>query len=290
MKAERFLDVTMDLGEGPVWDERTGRLHWVDIARGQLWTHDTGTGETGQVKLGDSLGMAVPAAGGGMVAALAHEIVLYREGQTTVLAGQVEAGLPDNRFNDGKCDARGRLLAGTMDTGGRKGRGKLYMLEEGRPLRVLLEEVTISNGLGFSPDKRFMYYVDTPTGYLWRFDYDLDSGALSGRTALIDYSGEAGNFDGLCVDDEGMLWVAHWGGHQVSRWDPATGRKIGRVEVPAPLVTSCCFGGTGMDTLFITTARGWDEQQIAEYPLSGALFAVRPGVTGPVAERFGSGL
>ena len=90
----------------------------------------------------------------------------------------------------------------------------------------------------------------------------------------------------MCVDSEGMLWVAHWGGYCVSRWNPETGKKIGEVKVPAPCVTSCCFGGTNMDTLFITTARGGEKER-TDYPLSGSLFAVKPGVTGPTANRFG---
>ncbi|NLW21424.1 MAG: SMP-30/gluconolactonase/LRE family protein [Clostridiales bacterium] len=286
-QAERLFEMTMKLGEGPLWDVQEQALYWVDIPEGRVWRHDPGEGSHSTVALGRSVGMCALAREGGLVVALEDSIELVHQGERTVLAGGVEPDKPGNRFNDGKCDPAGRLLVGTMGTDGTPGAGSLYSLTKGGPLRHLLGSVTVSNGIGFSPDNKHLYYVDTPSGHLWRFEYDLDSGDISGRVALIDYTQEQGNFDGLCVDSEGMIWVAHWDGYQVSRWDPGTGKKIGQVEVPAPLVTSCCFGGRDLDTLYITTARGWDEEQIARYPLSGALFALRPGVSGMEMARFG---
>lgn len=288
MKAERFLSHVMTLGEGPVYDGERNALYWVDIEAGRLWQHDLISGGSQQTDLGESVGLCVPHKGGGMVLALTDRVVHLEEVEPfKVLAGPVEKDLPGNRFNDGKCDARGRLLLGTMDKKGEKGRGSLYVLEEGQPLRRLLSEVTISNGIGFSPDNRHMYYVDTPSGFLWRFDYHLDTGTLSNRVPLIDYREEQGDFDGLCVDSEGCIWAAHWGGHQVSRWDPKTGKKIGQVAVPAPFVTSCCFMGPDLDQLLITTASGWDEALKKEYPLSGSLFVAQPGAKGLPVARFG---
>ena len=284
MKAERLFDLTMTLGEGPVWDEKTRALLWVDITEGRLWRHAFSTRKFVSRDLGESVGRACLTPGGREVLALKKSIVMLGEDMNTVLVDGVENDLPDSRFNDGKCDAMGRLLVGTM---GQEGKAHLYILEKGKPLRALLSGVTISNGIGFSPDSTRLYYADTPTGHLWQFDYDLETGGISNRVPLIDYTREEGDFDGLCVDDEGMLWVAHWGGHQVSRWDPKTGKKIGKIEVPAPFVTSCCFYGDRMDQLAITTCRGWDEELQMAYPLSGALFVVEPGVTGPYANRFG---
>ena len=286
MKAERLLDLTMSLGEGPVWDEQTNTLHWVDILPCRLWRHDFAGNQTTSQELGNSAGMCCLTQDGGMVAALSHSIVLLKDGTSQVLAENIEPEWPGNRFNDGKCDAAGRLLTGTMDKNGTPGRGSLYRLEEGRPLKKLLGDITVSNGLGWSPDSRFLYYVDTPSGFLWRFEYDLDTGTLQNRTALIDYRGEEGSFDGICVDAEGCLWAAHWGGHQISRWDPKTGRKLLRVDIPAPFVTSCCFGGERMDKLFITTA-GEEAARSEGFPLAGSLFIAETGIQGLPAARFG---
>ena len=287
MKAERLFPETMVLGEGPVWDEGTGTLHWVDITAGQLWRHDFRAGVTGHQDFGQSAGMCALAEGGGMAVALGKSVVLLRDGDARVLAEHMEPEAPENRFNDGKPDARGRLLIGTMHTRGERGKGALYSLDvkAGKGFRRLLGGVSVSNGIGFSPDSRHMYYVDTLSGSLWRFLYDLDTGDISGRAPLIDYTGEEGMFDGLTVDAEGCVWVAHWGGSQVSRWDPATGRKLLSIRLPVPLVTSCCFGGEDLRTLFITTSWDGDEKVRREYPLSGALFACEPGVQGLPAAR-----
>ena len=200
MKAEQLFHHIMSLGEGPVWDKQTMTLHWVDIIKGRIWQHQFDTQKTVHRDLGQSVGMCAVAQSGGLVAALAKSIILLRDGQVLTLVDEVELSLPDNRFNDGKCDAAGRLLLGTMNTKGKTGQGALYSLEKYKGLRMLLDGISISNGLGWSPDNQFLYYVDTPGGILWRFDYDLDRGELSNRIPLIDYSGEEGMFDGLCVD------------------------------------------------------------------------------------------
>lgn len=284
MRAERFLELTLTLGEGPVWDEQTRTLFFVDIEGQAIWSHAAETGQSEKTALGGRVGMCVPAAGGGLVAAVERRVLLLKDGKERELA-RVEDDLPDNRFNDGKCDARGRLLVGTMGTKGQAGQGGLYILEPGKPPRLLVSGVSVSNGLGFSPDNRFLYYVDTPSGSLWRFDYDLAQGTVSNRVPLIDYTGEAGRFDGLCVDSEGLIWAAHWGGSRVSRWNPESRRKVAEVMIPALYVTSCCFGGEDLGTLFVTSARGRDERDRAAWPEAGGLFALRPGVRGLPSTR-----
>ncbi len=285
MQAERLFDLIMDLGEGPLWDERADTLHWVDINAGRIWSHDFSANATSSVDTGETVGMCALDRDGHMVAALKHDIVRLNGDKRTVLAS-VETHLQNNRFNDGKCDARGRLLAGTMDTKGQPAKGAFYSLTEGQAIRTIAADIGCSNGVGWSPDNKLLYYVDTPSGHLWGFDYDIDTGRATNRRALIDYTQEEGSFDGLCVDSEGMIWAAHWGGHRVSRWNPQSGKKIGEIMIPAPFVTSCCFGGPGLDTLFITTARG-SEKDAQGYPLAGALFAAKPNVTGMPIHRFG---
>ena len=284
MKAELLFDHRLTLGEGPVWDEKTKSLYWVDITKGQVWHHDFSSGQTDTLGFGETVGMVCLDKQGALIAALSKSIVKVDKDKITVLADGVEVDLPKSRFNDGKCDARGRLLVGTADV---DKACALYTLEEGQPLRKILPGVSISNGIGFSPDNKYLYYVDTPTRHLWRFDYDLDTGHITNRVPLIDYTNEPGMFDGLCVDDEGMLFIAHWGGYQVSRWNPETGKKLSKIDVPAPFVTSCCFFGEGMNRLFITTCSGFTQEAMDAHPLAGCLFVAEPGVTGPYAERFG---
>jgi sugar lactone lactonase YvrE len=144
--------------------------------------------------------------------------------------------------------------------------------------------VTISNGLGWSPDHRTMYYIDTPTGRVDAFDYDQGTGAVSGRRPLFEV--EDGDPDGMTVDDEGFLWVALWGGGAVRRYEPS-GRPVTTVRVPVTNVTSCCFGGAFGSTLFITTSqRGLTREQLAAEPGAGHVFFVDPGVSGPPATPF----
>ena len=286
MKAEPLFNETMSLGEGPIWDVQTNTLHWVDIIKGIMWKHDFENKQTSHRDFGQSVGMCAVAQGGGMLAALAKSIVLIRDGQEQALADNAEPTFPQNRFNDGKCDAAGRLLVGTMHRQGKPGLGALYSLEKNKGIKKLLGDVSISNGLGWSPDNRYLYYADTPSGVLWRFHYDLDTGELSDRRPLIDYTNEEGQFDGLCVDAEGCIWVAHWGGYQVSQWDPQTGKKLQSIRLPVPYVTSCCLGGSDMRTLFITTANNEDEKVRRDYPLAGAIFACQVDVPGLPANKF----
>lgn len=287
MKAERFLNHIMVLGEGPVWDERRQRLYWVDISEGRLWHWDQTSGQSESLPLHKSLGMCALTEDGGLLVTPGRSIELIHGDERRVLVEDAEPDLPGNRFNDGKCDPAGRLLVGSMDTGGQQACGSLYSLERADgQLRPLLHGVTVSNGIGFSPDHRFLYYVDTPSGFLWRFDYELERGELSNRVPLIDYRQEAGSFDGICMDAEGCIWAAHWGGYQVTRWDPRSGRKLLSIPLPAPYVTSCCFGGPGFKTLFITTAWNRDEKARAESPLAGSLFVCDTPYEGLKAETF----
>ena len=287
MKLERFLDLTMVLGEGPVWDEQAQRLYWVDITAGQLWHWDSAGGSTDKLDLHQTLGMCALTTSGGLVLASAQQILLYEQGALRLLIDGAEADRPDNRFNDGKCDPRGRLLVGSMDTKGQRERGALYSLSGSNgQLQTLLTGVSTSNGIGFNSAGDRLYYVDTPTGFLWGFDYDLETGAIRNRQPLIDYRAELGRFDGITVDSEGMVWAAHWGGYQVSRWDPSTGRKLLSLAVPAPFVTSCCFGGPDFQTLYITSAWNRNPQTQAEAPLAGALFCVDTPDQGLPAARF----
>ncbi len=288
MNVELVVDARAELGEGPVWDGTLQRLYWVDIEGGQLHIHQNG-GEADRVlSVGCKVGAAVLRAAGNMLLATEHGFEQFdlETCQRTPLADP-ESHLPGNRFNDGKCDPRGRFWAGTMSMLGQAQAGSLYVLEADHSVRHVLGSVTTSNGLDWSPDGTTMYYIDTPTMIVRAFDYDADTGQIAAQRTVVRIPDGVGRPDGMTVDADGMLWVAHWDGGRITRWNPADGDLLTTVMLPADRVTSCAFGGNDLDTLFITTARhGLSPRQREEQPHAGALFALRPGVHGLPAHPF----
>lgn len=288
LSVELILDAKARLGEGPTWDARAGRLVWVDIENGLVHFFDPGTGQDRAIAVGQMVGCAVPRAAGGLVLGAQQGFAtLDPETEALTLIAQPEAHLPENRINDGKCDPAGRLLAGTMALSLAPRVGSLYRLDRDLSVHRLLEGITVSNGLAWSADSRTLYYIDTGTRAIAAFDYDVSAGALSNRRVVARVPPELGYPDGMAIDEEGCLWVGHWDGWSVCRWDPATGQVRQRVPVPVARVTSCAFGGPNLDDLYITTAwTGLTEVQRAEQPLAGGLFRCRPGVCGAAAVPF----
>lgn len=278
--------IRADLGEGPVWETASGLLYWVDINSGLLHSYDEASGAFNTIPTGgQKVGAAVSRQGGGFVLALqdGFHFLDTQTGELEFIADP-EAHLPGNRFNDGKVDPAGRFWAGTMadEAGG----GALYCLDTDLSVRRMVDDVTCSNGLAWSADNKTMYYIDSPTKQVVAYDYDLASGDIANRRVIIQIA--EGVPDGMAIDADGMLWIAQWGGYQVSRWNPHTGTKIGNIELPVSQVTSCAFAGPGLSTLYITSARtGLSEEQLAEEPLAGALFTFQPGVKGTAAHLFG---
>lgn len=287
-RVDLVLDVRAALGEGPVWHSRQQRLYWVDITAGHVHVHDP-QGEPDLVyRVNQMVGAAVPRRAGGLVLAAQHGLATFDlERQELTLLAAPEQHLPDNRFNDGKCDPRGRFWAGTMSMIRQAGAASLYCLDTDGTVRHVFGGVTTSNGLDWSPDQRTMYYIDTPTLQVAAFDYDADSGTISNRRAIVTFPSGVGRPDGMTVDAEGRLWIAHWDGGRISRWNPNDGRLLQEIPLPVARVTSCAFGGANLDRLYITTARhGLTEQQLGEQPHAGSLFAVIPGVAGLPAHEY----
>jgi sugar lactone lactonase YvrE len=291
-----FDDRVCVLGEGPYFDERDGRVGWVDILGKALHWRELAGGAAGELPAPDDVGAAVPRRDGGLVLCLsAGPALLDPDGAVRPLGSYADAdaaagvpasaGGPRLRSNDAKADPAGRLWLGTMAYDQTPGAGALYRLDPGAagPTRVL-GGVTISNGLGWSLDATTMYYVDTPTGRIDRFDYDLATGEATGRRpfAEVDRATD-GSPDGLCVDAAGGVWVAFFDGAAVRRYTP-DGALERTVRLPTPQVTSCAFAGAGFDLLVITTAA---DGRPATDTAAGRTYAYRPGdVVGRPVDRY----
>lgn len=277
---EVVTDLRMMLGEGPFWDEPRARLVFVDSQAGTIFQFDPPTGTLSRVEAGAVIGIAIPRQGGGYAASSVDGLLsVSPEGKVELLA-PIEADRPDNRMNDAKCDVRGRMFSGTMSVHIERGAGNLYRIDPDHSVHRLVEGISVSNGLGWSPDNRSFYYIDTSARGVDRFDYDLDSGAIANRTRLVDIPRDAGFPDGMTIDEEGCLWVALYKGGAVRRFSPS-GELIGQVSLPVSGVTSCCFGGPDMADLYITTARfGIADDVLSGEPLAGALFRCRTDVRG----------
>jgi sugar lactone lactonase YvrE len=268
------------LGEGPVWDTRSQALHFVDIKGADLLSFR----EKGVRRIR-------PVAGGisavfltctrRLLCATTRGLVLaeYGSGGKRLLTS-IESGRSGNRTNDGKCDALGRVWIGTMDASEQAFTGALYRIGHDASVTLVLDDIGVSNGLDWSPDGKIFYYTDSKRRLIWRFPFDMESGNVGPREVFAEVPDGHGVPDGLTVDAEGFVWSAHWDGWRVTRYDPAG--KVERVVwLPVPLVTSLCFGGSKLDTLYITSARiGLDYEQLVEAPLSGSLFSCQPGVIG----------
>ena len=270
------------LGEGPVWDPGRGELVWVDIERGLVHRRRSGEADV-SLDVGQPVGCAVPRAGRGLALALRDGFALLpgAGGGRPRLVAPVEQQRSDTRMNDGACDSRGRLWAGTMSLLGDTRTAALYRLDADLTVTRVLPGLSISNGLGWSPDDRLMYHVDTPRRRIDVYEFDAMSGAIGGRRAAIAVAPEQGRPDGLAVDSEGGVWVALWGGGAVQRYSPE-GQPDLRVELPVSQATSCCFGDADLATLYVTTAARGAEHE----PLAGSLFCCRPGVQGLPATPF----
>ena len=251
MKAELFLDAKALLGEGPVYHEEDGLLYWVDIDGRKIHKTNIVTAQDSVIETPSRPGVIRFSKNDVLYAGLEDGFYRYENGKFVM-----DTPLPAKermRSNDGGCDPRGRMWLGTMELSTKQDAASLYVIEKGN-LREVLPKATISNGLCYSPDLKYMYYIDTPTGWLWRFDYDVETGNISNRTPWIDYREEPGNFDGMTIDSQGQLWIAHCGGGLVTAWDPISKTKQGEIPIPAKSVTCCTFGGPDYDQLFITTA------------------------------------
>lgn len=265
------------LGEGPVWDEQSQSIYWVDILNAILHHYHPATGAYRDWELPSMLGAVACCEDGRMIAALQTGFAfLDLESGALEPILDPEAHLPNNRFNDGKCDPLGRFWAGTMDLSEKRGAASLYMLDHDLSCTPKVSGVTISNGLAWTSDARTLYYIDTPSRSVVAFDYDLAFAKISNPRTVLEIPAEEGFPDGMTIDTAGKLWIAHWDGWQVARWDPLSGKKLDSIRLPAARITSCTFGGRELEDLYISSAKvGLSAPQLAEQPLAGSLFVIK---------------
>jgi sugar lactone lactonase YvrE len=275
------------VGEGPVWDDRRQALWWIDVKNPRLFRYHPASGGNLELVMPERIGCVALRDGGGLIGGFTSGFkwIDPETGAVTPIVDP-EPDRPGNRFNDGKCDRRGRLFAGTMDNAEVECTGTLYRLEPNLSVHVMCTDVHLSNGLGWSPDDRVLYYTDSLRRTIWAYDYDLDTGAITNRRTFARVPDEAGVPDGLCVDAEGHVWSAHWGGWRLTRYAP-DGRIERVVEMPVPQPSCPAFGGPDLDVLYVSSAAiGMTPADFARAPDGGGLFALDVGVRGLPVHRF----
>ena len=287
-KAKLLYSVKNEIGEGPLWHPMEKCLYWVDITTGDLFKSDTSLSSYKKFHFNTMIGAFGFRKGSGMILATDQGFSYWKEDQPTLdTFWNPLQDREDVRLNDGKVDPAGRFWAGSMDTTQRE--GKLYRVDPDGSQHVILDHIGISNGLGWSPDRKTMYYTDSIQLTIYAFDYDLETGHISNQRPFIQLPEDPRWIapDGLCVDVDGCIWGAHWNGWEVVRYDPQ-GKPILKIEIPAQQVTSCSFGGEKMDQLFITTSRiDLSDEALAEQPHAGDLFIYQTNTQGQGTNLFG---
>ncbi len=274
-------------GEGPIWWQ--DRLVYVDIEGHALIELDPASGMETVYDMGERIGTVVPHAKGGYLCAGDSGIYHFdpANGQKRLLADPEAEKRPHNRFNDGKCDPAGRFWAGTISLVKKSGDAKLYCLDHAGKLEIKLDHVTNSNGICWNASADRMYYIDTPTRTVQRYDYDPASGCIAAAGVSIDTAaaGYGSSPDGMTIDTEDKVWIAFCHGGCVVRFDPESGEKLQQVDLPAVETTACAFGGPGLDRLFVTTGTN----AAADEPEAGKVFVIDGlGVQGLPTRAYGA--
>jgi sugar lactone lactonase YvrE len=287
MTVKLLLDAKAALGEGALWDEREGVLYWVDILGGKLFRYDPKTRENIRYDVGQQVGTVVLRDSGGFMLAVREGFASFHPDTGLQIIARPEEGRPKNRFNDGKADPAGRFWAGTIADDEERGAASLYCLERDMKVRKMLGNLTISNGIVWSRDHRTMYHVDSTVRTISAYDYYQATGEISNGRIAIQVPESMGYPDGMSIDSEGMLWVAHWSYSSVVRWNPHTAEVLEEIKFPTSQISSCAFGGEHLNILYVTSAsKGMSEEQRVNEPLAGGLFSVDVKVRGTLSYRF----
>jgi sugar lactone lactonase YvrE len=287
MRVEIAVGEAFVLGESPFWDEDGAALWWVDIRAPAIHRWSPASGARSTWPMPALVGSIVPRSAGGLVAGLHSGFHFFAPATGALeLVARPEADLPKNRPNDARCDRAGRYWCGTMEDYGANRRGTLYRMDPDRTLHAVDGPFVVPNSLAFSADGMRMHFADTRQGDILRYPYDGASGVRGAASVLLPGGAAPGHPDGSCVDADGCLWNARYGGSAVVRVTPA-GRVDRIVALPVSQPTSCAFGGARLDELYVTTARQrLDAAQLAAEPAAGCVLVLRPGVSGLPEARY----
>lgn len=287
MMVQPLFDISIEHGEGPVWDIATNKLYWVDLMIGDIYSGDIMTGKICKKSISQPLGSVALREKGGILVA-AHQgfgFTDLKEDTQVDFFNNPQPAYPETRFNDGKVDPLGNFVAGTMTFDGKKDIGNVFLLKPDKNVICLENNLLLSNGIDWSPDGTKCYLADTNAHVVYSYDYIMDNGTLSNRKNFIDFNGDEWP-DGLCVDTEGNLWIAMWGGSCIIKFDK-NGKKIKAIELPVTHPTSCCFGGDDLSTLFITTSKlVLSDAERTTQPLAGKILTMQTGSKGQMMGKF----
>jgi len=286
---EHVLALQNTLGEGPLWNVQEQALYWVDIAGNCFYRYEPVSGKLARVDVGVPVGVLAMRAAGGLIMATKSGFAFWNRQDGLQFIADPEADKPHTRFNDGAVDCQGRFWAGTMcelEPICPQPEGSLYRLDADLSLHVMETNVGVSNGIGWSPDQRLMYFTDSPLRLISVYDFDAASGAIEHRRPFVHTPAEKGVPDGLTVDSEGCIWSACWGGWKITRYDP-DGKVERIVQLPVQYPTSCAFGGASLDELYITSAwTALSAEKRKHQPFAGDLFRLKVGIAGLEEPKF----
>ncbi len=291
--AELAYQIPSKLGEGAFWNYKTKELYWIDIEQKKVHVYNPSTKKNKTIQMPRKIGTVVPSETAG-VAVVALSDGIYTLDMTTAqldVLSDVESKIVANRFNDGKCDPNGNLWVGSMHLKQDKPNAKLYKISSNGTSTEMLDNITISNGIVWTKDSKTMYYIDTPTGMIKAYDFDVESSTVSNERIAVRVHAEDGFPDGMTIDENDNLWVGMWNGNAVAQYNPRTGKLISKIIVPAHNITSCAFGGENLETLYITSASiDMNAEERKRYTLAGSIFKVNPGVKGVKSTFFKQGI
>lgn len=279
------------LGEAAVWHKDKKRCLWVDVESKKLFEYDWEAKNIERYQFGERISLVVPAQGDDLILALQGGLAKFNtvSGQISSLPSPLDVDWKNNRFNDGGCDVTGRVWVSTMDLHHKEDAGAVYCIDNQGVVSKKMINISIPNGFIWSPDHKNLYYTDSVRREVYAYSFDAATGQIGFEGVVISVPDNLGLPDGMAMDEEGMLWIALWDGYGVGRFDPAHGRMIDFIDIPAPQVTCCCFAGENLDHLVITTATsGMTPEALRDFPESGSVFIAKMNVRG--TETYSAGL